>query len=111
MSEYRNYKEAARELVHDRLAYWKSVHPFEHGQVRIKNTRRSWGSCSGKKNLNFNFRLVHLPPELSDYVVLHELCHTVHLNHSRDFWGLVDHCMPHYRVLRARLRTINLATL
>jgi predicted metal-dependent hydrolase len=90
--------------VHARLAYWRSVHPFEHGQVRIKNHRRAWGSCSSKKNLNFNWRLVALPPELADYVIVHELCHTVHLNHSRDFWDLVGRFIPHHLSLRNQLR-------
>lgn len=97
--------------MHARLAYWRMIHPFEFGQVRIKNTRRMWGSCSSKKNLNFNYRLVHLPPELADYVVLHELCHTVHLNHSRDFWGLMGSLMPGHELHRSRLRRINMAVL
>jgi predicted metal-dependent hydrolase len=104
--EYLKHKESARELVHARLAYWKTVYPFVFGQVRIKNHRRAWGSCSSKRNLNFNWRLVHLSPELSDYVIVHELCHTVHLNHSPAFWGLVNHLMPTWREHRFQLRTI-----
>jgi predicted metal-dependent hydrolase len=104
-------KEEARALVHARLVYWKSVHPFEHGQVRIKNTRAMWGSCSLKRNLNFNWRVVALSPELADYVVLHELCHTVHLDHSRNFWSLMEQLMPGHGVHRARLRRINLASI
>jgi predicted metal-dependent hydrolase len=108
-AQYHARKEEARALVHARLAHWRAVHPFEHGQVRIKNTRRMWGSCSSKKNLNFNWRLVALPPELADYVVLHELCHTVHLNHSVDFWNLLAAFLPDYHTHRAQLRQHNSA--
>ena len=104
--EYHKHRETAREHVHARLAYWKTVYPFAHGQVRIKNTRRMWGSCSSKKNLNFNWRLVQLPTELADYVIVHELCHTVHLNHSRAFWELVGQILPDWDVRRAQLRKI-----
>lgn len=110
-TSYEAHKEQARELVHARLTYWRGVHPFEHGQVRIKNHRRAWGSCSSKKNLNFNWRLVALPPELADYVVLHELCHTVHLNHSQDFWDLVSRFLPHHRLLRLQIRQYTMTTL
>ena len=102
--QYRARREEARALVHARLAHWTAQHPFVFSTVRIKNQRRAWGSCSSKKNLNFNWRLVTLPPELADYVVLHELCHTVHLNHSRDFWEFLARFAPDHRTLRARLR-------
>lgn len=101
---YRARKEEARAFVHARLAHWQSLHPFVFGQVRIKNHRRAWGSCSSKKNLNFNWRLIHLPPELADYVVLHELCHTVHLNHSPEFWALVKTFRADAKTLQANLR-------
>ena len=101
---YRQQKEHARALVHARLSYWRAVYPFEYGQVRIKNQQRAWGSCSSKKNLNFNWRLVTLSPELVDYVIVHELCHTVHFNHSKDFWALVTFLMPNAVVLRNALR-------
>lgn len=103
-ASYRARKEEARALVHARLAYWQNVHPFEFGQVRIKNHRTAWGSCSSKKNLNFNWRLVTLLPELADYVILHELCHTVHMNHSADFWTLLEQLSPGCQALRTRLR-------
>lgn len=103
---YRQNKERARALVHSRVLYWKDVYPFEHGHIRIKNHRRVWGSCSSKKNLNFNWRIVSLPPELTDYVILHELCHTVHLNHSPAFWALLTSLAPTMKEMRTRLREI-----
>ena len=118
-AEYHQHKEEARSLVWARLVYWsrfaeqiEDPRPersgrslsIEFGQVRIKNHKNAWGSCSSKKNLNFNWRLLNLSPELADYVIVHELCHTVHLNHSPQFWELVGRLLPEHRSLRARLR-------
>ena len=81
-----------------------TVRPFTFGRVSIKNHGCIWGSCSSLGNLNFNWRLVHLPPELADYVVVHELCHTVEHNHSRMFWAQVESLMPDWRSRRTALR-------
>lgn len=111
VAAYRARKEEARAFVHARLVHWRGVHPFKHGAVRIKNQRRAWGSCSSKHNLNFNWRLVVLPPELADYVILHELCHTVHFNHSSEFWALLTSLAPDAMAHRHRLRQLPLERL
>lgn len=63
---------------------------FEYNDVRIKDVKTRWGSCSSHKNINLSFRLMLLPIHLIDYVLLHELCHTIELNHSDRFWRLMD---------------------
>lgn len=68
--------------------------------VRITGARTRWGSCSAGNSLNFSFRLMLCTPEAADYVVLHELCHTVHHNHSAGFWALVERVCPDYRERR-----------
>ena len=65
---------------------------FIYKEVKITSARRSWGSCTGKQNINFSFYTMSLPAHLTDYVILHELCHTVEMNHSARFWGLLDRC-------------------
>ena len=72
--------------------------------IRIKDQKTRWWSCSSLHNLNFNWRLIMAPAEVLDYVVVHELCHLTHMNHSRDFWNMVEEVMPDYRVHRKWLK-------
>ena len=72
---------------------------------RIKDTSSRWGSCSARGNLNFSWRLVMMPPSILDYVAAHEVSHLVELNHSPDFWGVVERLCPQYRERRKWLRT------
>lgn len=76
---------------------------YNRGGVRFQRTR--WGSCSTRKNINLNQALVFLRPELVEYLMIHELCHTVEMNHSKRFWGLVgEHCQD-YRMLDKELKS------
>lgn len=76
--------------------------PFQ--QVSIRQQKTIWGSCSVRKTISLNCKLLFLPKSLVRYILVHELCHTVHLNHSRDFWALVGQHEPDYRSLDASLR-------
>jgi predicted metal-dependent hydrolase len=93
---YLAHKEAARELVHEKLAQWNGYYGYSYNRVAIRNTRRSWGSCTSLKNLNFSYKLLFLPAHLQDYIIVHELCHLRELNHSERFWKLVAECVPAY---------------
>lgn len=106
-AQYLRHREYSRAFVRGRISYWQSIRPFEVKRVSIKNHRRIWGSCSSLGNLNFNWRLVRLPPELADYVVVHELCHTIEHNHSHRFWAHVESMIPDFRIHRSALRRIN----
>ena len=83
---YLNHKEAARALLVPMLESEALRIGVTYGRVSIKDTKRSWGSCSAKGNLNFHYKLQFLPLHLTRYVVVHELCHRKHLNHSAAFW-------------------------
>lgn len=76
----------------------------EYGRVTIREQKTRWGSCSQKKNLNFNWKLIMAPKEALTYVVIHELCHLIHFNHSEKFWNEVGARMPEYDVWRKWLR-------
>ena len=68
-----------------------------YGRITIRNQQTRWGSCSSKGNLNFNCLLMLMPPEVIDYVVVHELCHRKQMNHSKAFWKEVEKILPNYK--------------
>ncbi len=72
--------------------------------LTFRGQKTVWGSCSSKKNINLNYKLLFLPARLVRYVLVHELCHIVHLDHSRRFWALVEQYEPDYARLKKELR-------
>ena len=102
----RAYKEAVnatRSLVIERLAYFNRLYDFTYGAISIRNQKTRWGSCSAKNNLSFNYKIAFLPNELVDYVIVHELAHTKHHNHSQKFWSEVARAVPDWKERRKRL--------
>ncbi|MGL6178614.1 MAG: M48 family metallopeptidase [Tannerellaceae bacterium] len=83
-------KHEAKLFLPSRLKMLAEKFKFRYNDVRIKDVKTRWGSCSSHKNINLSFRLMLLPIHLVDYVLLHELCHTIELNHSDRFWRLMD---------------------
>jgi predicted metal-dependent hydrolase len=102
--DYLALKEHARELVHARLAHFNQHYNFSYNRVSIKNTKTKWGSCSSKRNLNFSYKIITLPPELQDYLIVHELCHLSEMNHRKGFWDLVGETIPNPIALHTKLR-------
>ena len=82
----------AKSVLPARLAQSAALHGFKYSAVKIRKSKTRWGSCSTKGTISLSFYLLLLPENLIDYVLLHELCHTVHLNHSPAFWALVNQC-------------------
>ena len=103
---YLEHKEAARALVLARLAHFNQHYNFTWNRVAIRNQRRCWGSCSSQKNLNFNYKLILLPPNLCDYIIVHELCHLQEMNHGPHFWALVAEQIPDYKERIRELKQI-----
>lgn len=91
------YRQQAKIYLPRRLDELAERHGFTYKQVRIKNQKTRWGSCSAKRNINLNLRLMMAPDEAIDYVLIHELCHLRELNHTPAFWALVAGCCPDYR--------------
>ncbi|HEY5561646.1 MAG TPA: SprT family zinc-dependent metalloprotease [Clostridiaceae bacterium] len=100
----RFYKEKVKEELYKAIDKYKLILGVNVATVRIKEQKTCWGSCSKKGNLNFNWKLILAPPELLNYVVVHELCHLKELNHSNAFWLLVEGIFPDYKDLRKTLR-------
>lgn len=104
--DYVDNKSAALHLVQERLSYFNQQYGYKIGKISIRNNRSRWGSCTRRGDLSFNYKIVHLEPELQDYIVVHELCHIGQFDHSSAFWTLVEKAIPDHKVLRKRLRLI-----
>lgn len=98
------YRQQARLIIEERLKFFAVKYAFHYDRVRISSARTRWGSCSSKGTLSFSWRLIMTPLDVVDYVVIHELAHTVHHNHSKRFWGLVEKILPDYKERRTRLK-------
>jgi predicted metal-dependent hydrolase len=102
---FRNwYRQQAAKIIGDRVTFFAAHYQIPVDTIRITSARTRWGSCSPKNKLSFSWRLVMTPPDVIDYVVIHELAHTIHHNHSKRFWSLVEKWMPDYKERRKQLR-------
>jgi len=104
-------KADARKILKERLYHLAEEHGFTCNSVAIREQRTRWGSCSHKNNISLNLKLVLLPKELMDYVMLHELVHTRIHNHSRKFWDELDRYTGNGKVMAKQLRMNNLGLL
>ena len=91
------YKDKFKELAIPRLNYFVDKYDLTVNQVRLKRQKTLWGSCSSRNNINLNFLLIMAPLKVIDYVIIHELVHTIHKNHSANFWSAVEDIMPNYK--------------
>lgn len=98
------YKIRAREIIMALANDIKKKLGLNFNSMRIKEQKTRWGSCSNKGNLNFNWKIIMAPPEIIEYIVAHEVCHLVHMNHSNQFWSLVERLIPDYKDRRTWLR-------
>ncbi len=86
----------ALEVIPDRVKFYAEKLGVTYGRIAIRNQRTKWGSCTSKGNLNFNCLLMATPPEVLDSVVVHELCHRLHMNHSKEFYATIYSVFPDY---------------
>lgn len=102
-------RKVGRTIFQERVQHFAALMQVEYQNITIKDQKTRWGSCSSKKNLNFNYRLLLMPASLLDYVVVHELAHLKEMNHSKKFWGIVEAVLPDYKQQRKRLMEYRLA--
>ena len=95
----------AGEVLPEKVKTWAEKIGVEYNQVFIKDQQTLWASCSGKKNLNFSYRIIKMPTAVQDYLVVHELCHLLQMNHSPEYWALVAQFCPDYKQHRRWLNT------
>ncbi len=104
--EYLKQKRQALELAKAKIERWNRVYGFRYARISIRNQKTRWGSCSQKGNLNFNYKILHLPEKHLDYIIVHELCHLREFNHSKKFWDLVKAAVPEYKKIRKEIRNL-----
>jgi predicted metal-dependent hydrolase len=101
------YKYMAEDYLEKRIPHWAERIKVSPAGFQVKNQRTIWGSCSHRKNLNFNWRIMILSPMAADYLIIHELAHLKHLNHSARYWAVVERFCPDFRTGRKELRDKN----
>ena len=94
----------AKQVVPEKVAYYARIMNVTYGRISIRKQKTRWGSCSREGNLNFNCLLMMAPPEVLDYVVVHELSHRLEMNHSPRFWAQVERILPDYKRPRKWLK-------
>ena len=94
----------AKQVIPEKVAYYARLMNVTYGRISIRRQKTRWGSCSREGNLNFNCLLMLAPPEVLDYVVVHELSHRLEMNHSARFWAQVAKVIPEYRTPRKWLK-------
>jgi predicted metal-dependent hydrolase len=102
------HKSPARRAITERCKFFADLYGVQLKRIAIKDTKTRWGSCSKLGNLNFTYKLIFLPKELMDYVVIHEICHLLEFNHSSKFWAQVARTVPHYKKIIKEMQSINL---
>ena len=102
--ELKELAKKAKEIIPAKVKHYADVVGVTYGRITIRCQKTRWGSCSSKGNLNFNCLLMELPDEIIDSVVVHELCHRKHMNHSKTFYAEVESVFPGYKRCRKWLK-------
>lgn len=100
-------KRKALELAQARCEYYAQLYGVSFRSITIRAQKTRWGSCSHAGNLSFNYRIAALPAHLAEYIIVHETCHLLELNHSAEFWRHVERFVPDHTRLRREMRNIS----
>jgi len=104
VKDYEEHKQHAYVLAYNKILHFNRTYMHEVKSISIRNQKTRWGSCSGRGNLSFNYKIVFLPEELCDYIIVHELCHIQEMNHGKAFWNLVSKTIPDYKERIERIK-------
>lgn len=102
--DIKELKKQARTILTKRTDYYKEILKVDYEKIRIGNQKTIWGSCSGRRTISYNWHLILMPEQIIDYVVVHELCHLIEMNHSPAFWEKVSEVLPDYQSRREWLK-------
>ena len=103
-AEERKLREKARRILTEKTDYYKKQLKVDYNKIRIGDQKTRWGSCSSKGTISYSWRLVLMPEDIQDYVVVHELSHLLEMNHSKEFWKHVEDIIPDYKNRRMWLK-------
>jgi predicted metal-dependent hydrolase len=101
------YIEKSNNILAKKTEHYAKLHGFPIESVSAKEQKTMWGCCDSKNNIRYNWRIIMANEKLIDYLVVHELSHTIHKNHSKDFWNLVESILPEHKSLRKELKSMN----
>jgi hypothetical protein len=101
------FRESAKAIIGERVDYFSRKLNLVYGLHVINNNKTRWGACSRSADLAFNWRAVMLPPDLLDYLIVHEFCHILEFNHTAAFWAIVETILPDFRDRRKHLKSMN----
>lgn len=105
-ADYKAHQRAAMAFAAKRIAHFNAHYGFAVKRLTIRNSKTRWGSCSRGGSISLSWTIVRLPPNLADYIVVHELCHLKEFNHSPRFWKLVSETIPDYKERKKLLKTL-----
>ncbi|WP_432663750.1 SprT family zinc-dependent metalloprotease [Wukongibacter baidiensis] len=98
------YRERCLATITERVEYYKHLVGKEPNKIRVKEQKKRWGSCTSRGDLLFNWRCIMAPLDIIDYIVVHEMCHLIHMNHSKEYWKTVEAVIPDYKERREWLK-------
>jgi len=101
------YIDRCQKLMEERTSYYSKKYNMNYGKISIKEQKTVWGTCNFKNNLTFNWKIMMFEPDVVDYLVVHELVHTLHKNHSAEYWKKVESILPNYKMLNNLLKNHN----
>lgn len=103
----RFYFQKGKALIDKRIQYYQQQIKIKPKSFKLSSNKSNWGTCNSKKELTFNWKLIMAPIEVIDYVIVHEMCHLIHMNHDRSFWRLVGKILPDYEECQNWLKSSN----
>ncbi len=98
------YIDQADKIIKKRIIFYTKKYNFRINKIKISNANTRWGSCGAQNNININWKLIMADKKIIDYVIIHELAHTIEHNHSKNFWGIIENIMPDYKERKDWLR-------
>jgi predicted metal-dependent hydrolase len=101
------FRKTAAEVITERAVYFRERLRLNPEDVTVNNNKTRWGVCDSKNRIAINWRAVFLPPNLLDYLIVHEFCHLLEFNHTKNFWAVVQTIVPDWRTIRTHLKHLN----